>query len=144
MLHLNRNRNRLALGASIIALSISMVLWVDLFTFSKVVHLPGWAQVLPWPMLAPSFLVFACLLPAAFGTDSLASSRKAITVSVLLAPFAAVASYALNPSYQDRFLPANALFTYFWVIGWHCLLPALIIYSGRLLVHFTERLFGHG
>ena len=138
------NRNQLALGISIIALATAMFAWVDLFVFSKVVYLPSWAHILPWPMLAPSFLAGVCLLPAAFGTDSLAASRKAITVSVLVTPISAVAAYSLNPLYQDRFLPANALFNYFWVIGFHCLAPALILYSVRLLIYFTNRRFGHG
>lgn len=138
------NRNQLALSISIIALSTAMLVWVELFVFSKVVYLPGWTHILPWPMFAPSFLACICLLPAAFGTDSLASSRKAITVSVLIPPIAAVAAYSLNPLYQDRFLPANALFNYFWVIGFHCLAPALILYSVRLLIHFTNRRFGDG
>jgi len=137
------NRNQLALGTSLIALSTAMVVWVDLFTFSKVVHLPNWTQILPWPMLAPAFLAFTCLLPAAFGSDSLASSRKAITVSVLLAPTTAISIYALNPLHQDHLLPVNALFNYLWMIGWNCLAPALILYSGRLLIHFTSRRFGH-
>ena len=138
------NRNQLALGISIVALATAMLVWVDLFIFSKVVYLPGWAHILPWPMLAPSLLAGVCLLPAAFGPDSLAASRKAITVSVLITPIAAVAAYSLNPLYQDRFLPANALFNYFWVIGFHCVAPALILYSVRLLIHFTTRRPGHG
>lgn len=43
----NLNRNQLALGISIVALSVAMVVWVELFIFSKVVHLPQWADVLP-------------------------------------------------------------------------------------------------
>lgn len=134
-------RNQVAMGVSLFALSICMVIWTDLFVFSKVVYLPHWAQWLPWPMLAPATLAFICLLPATFGADSLANSRKAITQAVLLAPTVALATYALNPLHQNGYLPANALFNYFWIIGFHCLAPALMLWSIRLLIHFARRRF---
>ena len=140
----NLNRNQLALSASVIALSVAMVVWADLFTFSKVVQLPQWAKALPWPMFAPSFLAFACLIPAAFGTDTFANACKAVTFSVLGCPLAAVVVYALNPLYQDRFLPANVLFNYFWVIGFHCLIPALLLVAARAIFYFTRQRFSHG
>jgi len=132
------NRNQLALGISIVALSVAMVVWVDLFIFSKVVHLPQWADALPLPILAPSFLVFFCLIPAAFGPDSFKSACHAIIFSLLVCPIAAVISYAVNPLYQDWFLPANALFNYFWVIGFHCLVPAMLLLAVRAIVYFTR------
>jgi len=135
------NRNQLALGISIVALSVAMVVWVDLFIFSKVVHLPQWADALPWPIFAPSFLVFFCLIPAAFGPDSFKSACHAIIFSLLVSPIAAVIAYAVNPLYQDRFLPANALFNYFWVIGFHCLAPAMLLLAVRAIVYFTRQRF---
>ncbi|WP_024929234.1 hypothetical protein [Methylophilus sp. OH31] len=137
----NLNRNQLALGISIFALSVAMVVWVELFTFSKVVHLPQWADALPWPILAPSFLVLLCLIPAAFGTHTFANACKAIIFSLLVCPLVAVVAYALNPLYQTRFLPANALFNYFWVIGFHCLVPAMLLLAVRAIVYFTRKRF---
>jgi len=137
----NPNRNQLALGISIVALSVAMVVWVELFTFSKVVHLPQWADALPWPIFAPSFLVLFCLIPAAFGTDTFKSAYKAIIFSLLVCPLAAVVAYALNPLNQTRFLPANALFNYFWVIGFHCLIPALLVLVTRAIFDFIYRTF---
>jgi hypothetical protein len=61
-----------------------------------------------------------------------------------VAPIAAVAAYSLNSLYQDHFLPANAFFNYFWAIGFHCLAPGLILYSVRLVIHFTNRQFRRG
>lgn len=135
------NRNQLALGISIVALTVVMIVWVDLFTFSKAVHLPQWADALPWPIFAPSFLVFFSLIPAAFGTDTFANAYKAIIFSLLVCPLAAVVAYALNPLYQTRFLPANALFNYFWVIGFHCLVPAMVLLAVRAIVYFTRQRF---
>ena len=135
------NRNQLALGISIFALSLAMVVWVDLFTFSKVVHLPQWADALPLPIFAPSFLVLFCLIPAAFGTDSFKSACQAIIFSLLVCPLAAVVAYALNPLNQTRFLPANAIFNYFWVIGFHCFIPALLVLMTRAIFGFACRNF---
>lgn len=137
----NLNRNQLALSASIVALSVAMVVWVDLFTFSKVVHLPQWADALPWPIFTPSFLALVCLVPAAFGTDAFASACKAVIFSLMVSPLAAVVACALNPFYQDRFLPANAVFNYFWVIGFHCLIPAVLLLAVRAILYFTRKRF---
>ena len=104
------NRNSIAFFASMAALSAAMVIWGDLFRWSKVAYLPAWARVLPAPLMLPSYLTFVCLLPAALGTDSLVSARAAVLKSVLLAPFAAVIAFALNPLHQNASLLFNALF----------------------------------
>jgi len=121
------NRNRIAFFASLATLSAAMVIWGDLFRWSKVAYLPEWAKVLPAPLMLPSYLAFVCLLPAALGTDSLASARSAVMKSVLLAPFAAVIAFALNPLHQNAYLVFNALFHYVWIVLFFCALPAIIV-----------------
>jgi hypothetical protein len=103
-----------------------MVLWGDLFRWSKVAYLPDWAEALPMPLMAPSYLVFICLLPAAFATRTFASARKAILASVLLSPLAPVAAFAIDPLHQNRFLPANMVFHYVWILLFYCAAPALL------------------
>lgn len=131
------NRNRIAFFASLAALSAAMVIWGDLFRWSKVAYLPEWAKALPAPLMLPSYLTFVCLLPAAFGTDSLTSARAAVLKSVLLAPFAAVVAYALNPLHQDFSLIPNALFHYVWIVLFFCVLPAVFVVFIHAVIEFA-------
>ena len=131
------NRNHTAFVASTLLLSAAMVIWVDLFTFSKVVYLPAWAKVLHTPIMAPAYLAFVCLIPAVFVASSLENARLAVIKSVLLSPVAAIAAYALNPAYQDRFLPMNVLFNYVWIVLFHCFLPALLLVGARAVFHYA-------
>lgn len=108
-----------------------MVEWGDLFRWSKVVHLPDWAEALPMPFMAPSYLVFICLLPAAFATRTLAGAQTAILVSALISPLAPVAAFALDPLHQNRFLPANMVFHYAWILLFFCAVPALLAFLLR-------------
>jgi hypothetical protein len=128
-------RNNVAFLASTFLLSAAMVIWVDLFTFSKVVYLPAWTKVLPITIMAPSYIAFFCLIPATFIANNLASARVAVAKSVLLSPLAAIAIYAFNPSHQNRFLFANTLFNYVWIVLFYCLLPALLLVGARTVFH---------
>jgi hypothetical protein len=101
------NRNRIAFYISVVALSAAMVIWGDLFRWSKSVYIPDWAKALPHPMRLPSYLTFVCLLPAALGTDSLASALGAVLKAVLIAPIAAVIAYAVTPGALNASLPFN-------------------------------------
>lgn len=131
------NRNRLALIASTFLLSAAMFIWADLFNFSKVVYLPAWTKVLPAPINVPAYLAFTCLVPAAFVADSLRSACLAVAQSVLLSPLAAIVAYALNPIHQDKYLLANSLFNYVFIVLFHCLIPALLLVGVRAAIHYT-------
>jgi hypothetical protein len=128
------SRNRIAFFASLTTLSAAMVIWGDLFRWSKVAHLPAWAEVIPAPLMFPSYLALVCLLPAALGTDSVASARAAVLKSVLLAPFAAVIAFALNPLHQNTSLVFNALFHYVWIVLFFCALPAILVVFIRAVI----------
>ena len=131
------NRNRIAFFTSLAALSAAMVIWGDLFRWSKVVYLPEWAKALPAPIMLPSYLAFFCLLPATLGTDSLTAARAAASKSILLAPLAAVIAFALNPLHQDASLLFNALFHYVWIILFFCALPAVLAVLIRVGIDFV-------
>ena len=131
------NRNHIAFFASLAALSAAMVIWGDLFRWSKVVYLPEWAKALPAPLMLPSYLAFVCLLPAAFGTDRLAAARAAVLKSVLLAPFVAIITFALNPLHQGASLLFNALFHYAWIVLFFCTLPAILVVFIRVGIDFA-------
>jgi hypothetical protein len=131
------NRNHIAFLTSTFLLSAVMVIWLDLFTFSKEIYLPAWANVLPIPIMVPAYFAFFCLTPAAFIANTPASARIAIAKSVLLSPLAAIAIYAFNPSHQNSFLLSNALYNYVWIVLFHCLLPALLLVGARTVFHYV-------
>lgn len=136
---LSMNRNHLAFLVSLVALSATTVVWGDLFRWSKVVHLPEWAKVLPVPIMLPSYLAFVCLLPAAFAADSLAAARGAVLKCMLLAPLASTTAYSLDPLHQNRFLFANVLFNYAWIVLFFCALPALLVILMRAAINRASK-----
>lgn len=121
------SRNRLALALSIIPLIIAMVVWPELFLWSKVVHLPSWAKFLPTPIFTGAYVSFLCLIPAAFLTTSFASAKRALFMTVAIAPTVAVTTYVLDIAHIDKYLPFNIVFHYFWVMLFCLLLPAVIL-----------------
>ncbi len=130
------SRNQLALALSVTSLAITMVVWPELFLWSKVVHLPSWAEFLPTPIFAGAYVSLLCLLPAAFLTESFAGAKRALLIAVVITPAAAVATYVLNPIHLNKYLPFNAVFHYLWVILFCLLLPAAILGAIRKLASF--------
>ena len=128
-------RDQLSTILSLILLSISMVVWVDLFIFSKVVYLPSWAEMLPVPMMAMSILVFICLIPAAFFTKTLQSACWAVMLTILISPFSALVAYALNPLYQGKYLLGNIVFNYFFIVSVGCFVPAFFSIGFRAVIY---------
>ena len=114
-----------------------MVIWGDLFRWSKVAYLPEWANALPAPLMLPSYLTFVCLLPAALGTDSLANARAVVLKTVLIAPLAAVIAFAVSPQHQNAALLFNALFHYVWIVLFFCALPAVLVILVRAAIAFA-------
>ncbi|WP_459720193.1 hypothetical protein [Sideroxyarcus sp. TK5] len=131
------SRNRIAYFISLAALSAAMVIWGDLFRWSKVIHLPEWANALPEPLMLPAYITFVCLLPAALGADNMVSARSAVLSTVLIAPVVAVATYALEPLHQNAELLFNALFHYVWIVLFFCVLPAILVILIRVLIEFV-------
>jgi len=125
------SRNRLAL--SIIPLAIAMVVWPELFLWSKVVYLPSWAKFLPIPIFTGACVSFLCLIPAAFFTASFASAKRALFMTVAITPTVAVATYVLDSANINKYLPFNIVFHYFWVILFCLLLPTIILGTIRKL-----------
>lgn len=130
------SRNQLALALSAIPLAIVMFVWPELFLWSKVVHLPSWAELLPTPIFAGAYVSLLCLLPAAFLADSFAGAKRALLMAVAITPVAAVSTYAVDPIHLNKYLPYNVVFHYFWAILFCLLLPALILSTIRKLASF--------
>ena len=130
------SRDHLALALSMLLLATAMVAWPELFLWSKVVHLPRWAELLPSPILAGAYVSFLCLLPAAFLTGSFAGAKRALLLVAAITPATAVATYALNPIHHNKYLLFNVAFHYVWAILFCLLLPSLILLTIRKLVSY--------
>jgi hypothetical protein len=131
---MNISRNHLSLTISIFMLAAAMVAWPNLFLWSKVVHLPRWADQLPAPVFTGAYVSFVCLLPAALGTDSFCSAKRALLIAVVVAPLFAVATYTLAPEHQNEYLLFNVVFHYVWVVLFCMLVPAAILAAVKKLI----------
>ncbi|HHQ4574125.1 hypothetical protein [Aeromonas hydrophila] len=120
-------RNHLSLATSIIILTAVMVIWPNLFLWSKFVHPPDWAEHLPAPVFTGSYVSFVCLIPAALGADNFSSAKRDLFVAVVVTPLFAVATYALNPEHQNEHLLFNVVFHYIWIILFCMLILAAIL-----------------
>lgn len=119
---------------SALLLSCTMVLWQDLFLFAKSIHLPTWAKSLPSPVFAPSYLAFLCLIPAALFSPTLSTALRAVLITLCVSPLPALMLYANQPRWSLRHdLWVNLLFNYVWMIGFFCLLPAIVLLLARFI-----------
>lgn len=125
------SRNHLSLALSILMLAGAMVAWPNLFLWSKVVHLPRWAEHLPAPVFTGAYISFLCLIPAALGANSFYSAKRSLLVAVAVAPLFAVATFVLAPEHQNEHLLFNVAFHYVWVVLFCMLVPAFILVAIR-------------
>ncbi len=132
------NRDHISILTSLALMSAAMVIWPDIFNFAKTVHLPEWAKALPSPINTPAYLTLLCLIPAAFTSTSVQRAVRCVATSVFVAPLFAIGAYALNPIHQNDYLIANALFSYLWIVLFHCAVPALLLLATRLAANYTQ------
>ncbi len=132
-------RNYLAIIASATLLSVSILIWRDMFLFSKVVYLPTWTAILPSPINTPVYVAFVCLLPAAFIPSTPQGAAHSLVWTVLFSPSLALIAYVAGTISPDSNLWLNAAFNYAWVIGFHCFLPALGLFAVRILAAVVKR-----
>lgn len=121
----------LAIVASAALLAVSIVVWRDLFFFSKVVHLPEWATNLPSPIYTPAYLALVCLVPATFIPSTVSRAVRAVAWAVAISPIPALFVYIVGAAPRGADFWLNALFNYSWVVGFHCLVPALALLAVR-------------
>jgi hypothetical protein len=140
------DRSRIALVASILALSTAMAIWADLFLFAKSVVEREWVNRLPesMQMMAGSIVVLACLIPTAFVIESPRAAVWATAKAILLSPLAAVAVCAWasrRALAEEWYLAPLGLFSqYIWILLFHCIAPALVLLAIRITFH---RLYEH-
>jgi hypothetical protein len=127
------NPQSLGFVLSMFMLSLAVVIWSDMFLFSKTVYFPEWTKILPSPIDAPKFITFLCLISVVFSAKTLVKATTSTSKVILLAPLAALPKYVLNTAVLDIHLLLNLVFHYLWMIGFHCLLPALALLGLRTI-----------
>ena len=125
-------RDLITTSFSAVLLAVSILVWRDLYFFSKVVYLPTWTANLPSPINTPAYLAVLCLLPAAFISSTRGAAVRAVAWAVLVAPLPALGVYATSTSTTGVNLVLNTVFNYGWVVGFNCLVPALVLLGLRV------------
>ena len=116
---------------SFLLLSLAVALWPELFFFSKWVHLPAWAELLPTPINAPMYVALACLTPSVVTSKSTKQATSSAIRVVLAAPLLGLLLCALPPQGSFFEFIANTVFNYLWAIGYNCLLPLAALLCAR-------------
>lgn len=119
---------------SIVFLASAMVAWPNLFLWSKIVNLPSWAEHLLAPIFTGAYVSFICLIPAALGSDTFSSAKRALLFAVVVAPIFAIGTYVLAPEHQNKYLLFNAVFHYVWIILFCMLVPAVTLLTIRKFI----------
>ncbi len=112
-----------------IVLSVFIWIWVDLFVFSKVQHLPAWQAILP-PLLRGTFLLaLVPLLPAMFLTKRLKDFLQVTLGVILLAPWPALIKFFIDDlAANTAGAVQNVLGNFVW-IAFQCLIPLSLLFA---------------
>jgi hypothetical protein len=129
-------QNRIAFFASLIMLSLAMIIWRDMFLFAKSAPVPRWSYFLPYPFILTSDIVFVCLLPVVFFTDSFRHACASVVICVLLSPLVPVITWMTTLSYTPL---VNGIYNYLFIILFHCAFPMLIVLSVRGIINFIQK-----
>ena len=116
--------NKLIL-VSFLSLTTSIVIWPELFLFSKVVHLPKWATYLPYFFMGAHLLTFICLLPLLFLSKPIKSLLIIIFIVLTLSSIFGInlALYLGHGTYTiNNYISQTA-----WLFTVIFLLPSLVI-----------------
>lgn len=124
-------RNTTGFLLSLAALSIAVLVFGDIYLFSKVSIRPGWAGFLPHWLGVSDFIGLCCLAPAALLPERLRSVAAALAKCVALAPLPVLIMYSNDHAHSGLWM--NLLFNYGWV-GLQCLIPAAMWFVVRGLV----------
>lgn len=125
-----------ALLLSCVLLSISALAYPDLFLFNKVVHLPGWADSLPYSMFAGSYIALLALLPISL----CARSKVRLLGYYLVAALATVGPASLVRHVDDGLwmTVVNILFHYAFAMAFYLSVPMALWMALRI---FLDRLY---
>jgi hypothetical protein len=120
---------------SLLSLSALLVLFSDLYLFSKFVTIPPWIEQLPKPFSYfgfPGFTrvaIFICLMPIAFAKEKLIKSSLLVLKTVVLSVIPVIITHSIEiiPNFSDYRDWGNIPYQYLWIIVFHYLIPVLSV-----------------
>jgi hypothetical protein len=116
------------------ALSASAILlWPELFLFSKVVHYPEWAGIFPDPLIPAWCLAFGALGPTWLGPLRRAGIR--IALGSLLGPLMGAAAHDMGLGFSS----INTLYQFAWAFIFCFLGPMLLMQLLRCAFSWYRR-----
>lgn len=136
---MKKNNQSTCFFVSLLFLSGAMVFWSDLYLFAKTVRLPEWAESLPSPINVPKYIAFLCLIPAILFANTFTNAFAQISKIILIASIFPVLIFIFkinSRSMELIYIIYNVIFQYLWVIGWNCLLPAIVLLGVHAIWQF--------
>jgi hypothetical protein len=104
-------------------------------------YLPAWTAMLPFSIYTPSYLIFLCLIPVVFLTDTRTNALLFTYKSLLLSPLLGLLVYALSRdsgSIGSFFF--NISFNYAFIVLFHGLIPFTFLFALRAAPAFITSL----
>ena len=130
-------RSTFVIVLSVVLLGACIVAWPALFLFSKVLYAPKWAEALPNVLYAAPLLSFLGLAPIPVFISGIRNSGRGLLVAVLLSPLTGATLYWVQNVGEDDSLVFNTAFNYFWVLGFHLLAPAVVLFCTKAALAFA-------
>jgi hypothetical protein len=134
------DRTQVAVTLSVLILAMAILMWPDIFLFSRVYNRPSWFWLKWVPSLytASDCIGLLGLIPAAILPPTLHLAGRALTTATFVVPVTAVLVFVGNNRASSSALQliSNALFNYAWVLGTTCLIPALLLFTLRAAASF--------
>ena len=104
----------------------AMLLWPELYVFSKIMTIPDWANYLPSPVNTGAYLATLSLLPVAWGLARFRQAVKATLLVVLVAPVLPIITHVLTTGPTD-YSGQIVLFNYVFVLCISVAAPTLVL-----------------
>ncbi len=128
---------------SLLFLGSLIVVRPEWFLFYKSASYPIWMiKYLPRTISLQSFLVFLALLPVVIAAIDFRRAAYAVLLVVSIAPVAALLVYVLESYHRQTVLNlvANLVFHYFWIVGFHLLMPTVFLLAARsIFTRLTQK-----
>ncbi len=122
------DRKYITFACCLLALTISIWVWIDLFVFSTISSHPDWQNKFPTLLKGTFLIVFISLTPAALFTKTVKNYFQVALSAIALAPLPALLQFFLNDLLSNTTTASLNIFSnYVWIITFHCLIPFFIL-----------------
>lgn len=131
------NRNTIGFSISVFALSLAILCFVDIFVFSKVIHVPDWAFSLPGPLFLTHYIVAVCLIPVVVLSNGFRMAISNVIATIMSAPILGLIIFSVSADWQGYFFSGLTI-NYLWIVFFHCFPPAIALLGLRACVQYLR------